>query len=197
MKITRKHNPYNLKTKEGKGYLHEEIPIGYLTAEEFLNFLKKKKIEFTRDDNLGRFCNNNSISIVKIKRDSQYGTTPYAYKKPTENQIENIKKNLLNNNNSFMGRKMLKRKKEKILEIFDLAPSAKEYNEKIHEVKKKKGDQNKIEALKEEKKKNCYSKTTIAKEVSKILGIHCNRKLVSSVLNDKRSNQIGKLLKIK
>ena len=66
MKLTRDSNPYNLKTKDGKGYSHEEIPIGYLTAEEFLNFLKKK-IEFTRDDNLGRFCNNNSISMVKIK----------------------------------------------------------------------------------------------------------------------------------
>ena len=30
-----------------------------------------------------------------------------------------------------MGIKMLKKKKEKVLEIFDLAASAKEYNEKI------------------------------------------------------------------
>ena len=197
MKLTRDSNPYNLKTKDEKGYLHEEMPIGYLTAEEFLNFLKKKKIEFTRDDNLGRFCNNNSISMVKIKRDGKYGATPYAYKKPTENQIENIKKNLQNNNNSFMGIKMLKKKKEKVLEIFDLAASAKEYNEKIKDAEDKGFDIKKISEIKKEKKLKCESKTSIAKKVSEILKVSCNRKLVASVLDEKRSSQINKLLKVK
>ena len=36
-----------------------------------------------------------------------------------------------NNNNSLLGRKILKQKKEKILEIFDKSPSAAEYQKRI------------------------------------------------------------------
>ena len=36
-----------------------------------------------------------------------------------------------------MGRKILKKKKEKILEIFDNAPSARDYDKKIEEAKEK------------------------------------------------------------
>ena len=39
----RNSNPYNLKTKPDEGYLHEEIRTGYLSADEFINFLNRKK----------------------------------------------------------------------------------------------------------------------------------------------------------
>ena len=45
----RNHNPYDLKTKydskkkKYEGYLHEEIPSGYLNSEDFINFLNRKK----------------------------------------------------------------------------------------------------------------------------------------------------------
>ena len=129
----RNSNPYDLKTKKDEGYLYEEIPAGYLTAEEFIEFLNKKKIIFERIDNLGRFCNNNKIHMVKIKREGKYGATPYAYKKPNDLQVEAIIKVLNKNNNSFMGREALKKKKEKILSIFDQASSALDYDKKIKE----------------------------------------------------------------
>lgn len=196
MKLTRNSNPYNLKTKDEEGYLHKEIPSGYLNSEEFIDYLNKKKILFKRDDNLGRFCNNNSIHMVKIKREGRFGATPYAYKKPSENQIEQIKINLLNNNNSMMGKIMLKKKKEKILDIFDAAASALEYNKKIKDAENKGFDIKKISEIKKEKKLKCESKTSIAKKVSEILKVSCNRKLVASVLDEKRSSQINKLLKV-
>ena len=196
MKLTRNSNPYKLKTKDEKGYLHEEVPSGYLNSEEFIDYLNKKKILFKRDDNLGRFCNNNSIHMVKIKREGRFGATPYAYKKPSENQIEQIKINLLNNNNSMMGKIMLKKKKEKILDIFDAAASALEYNKKIKDAENKGFDIKKISEIKKEKKLKCESKTSIAKKVSEILKVSCNRKLVASVLDEKRSSQINKLLKV-
>ena len=113
----REKNPYNLKLKSEKGklkgYLHEEIPSGYLTSEEFIDYLNTKKIDFERDDNLARFCNNNGISMVKIKREGKFGATPYAYKQPTVSQIQKIIDSLKNNNNSILGRKILKKKKDK------------------------------------------------------------------------------------
>ena len=107
----RNSNPYDLKTKKDEGYLYDEIPAGYLTAEEFIEFLNKKKIIFERIDNLGRFCNNNKIHMVKIKREGKFGATPYAYKKPNDLQVEAIIKVLNKNNNSFMGREALRKKK--------------------------------------------------------------------------------------
>ena len=195
MKLTRNSNPYKLKTKDEKGYLHEEVPSGYLNSEEFIDYLNKKKILFKRDDNLGRFCNNNSIHMVKIKREGRFGATPYAYKKPSENQIEQIKINLLNNNNSMMGKIMLKKKKEKILDIFDAAASALEYNKKIKDAENKGVDTKKIYEIKKEKILKCESNTSIAKKVSEILKVSCNRKLVSSVLKKSRKSQLDKLLK--
>ena len=94
-----------------------------------------------------------------------------------------------------MGIKMLKKKKEKVLEIFDLAASAKEYNEKIKDAEDKGFDIKKISEIKKEKKLKCESKTSIAKKVSEILKVSCNRKLVSSVLKKSRKSQLDKLLK--
>ena len=39
----RDSNLYELKTKEDKGYFYEEKPDGYLTSDEFIFYLNKKK----------------------------------------------------------------------------------------------------------------------------------------------------------
>ena len=191
----RSSNPYNLKTKPEEGYLHEEIPAGYLSSGDFINFLNRKKIQIDRDDNLGRFCNNNGISMVKVKRDGSGGSTPYAYKIPSDSKIEEIILMMKNNNNSLLGRKILKQKKEKIIEIFDNAPSARDYDKKIEAAKDKNLSKKQIDEIITEKWNKCYSKTSLAEKVSEVMGVNCNRKLVAKVLKDKRSSQEHKLLK--
>ena len=191
----RRSNPYKLKTKTDEGFLYEEIPDGYLNSDQFINYLKKKKIEIERDDNLGRFCNNNGISMVKIKREGRYGATPYAYKIPSDSKIEEIILSMKNNNNSLMGRKILKKKKDKILEIFDNAPSARDYDKKIEAAKNKKLSKKQIDEIIKEKWNKCYSKTSLAEKVAEVMSVNCNRKLVSKVLESKRSSQEYKLLK--
>ena len=96
-----------------------------------------------------------------------------------------------NNNNSLLGRKILKQKKEKILEIFDKSPSAAEYQKRIEAAVGEK-DKSKI---RDEKNSKCETKTSIARKVSQLLGVNCNRKLVQSVLDDRRSSKIDKLNK--
>ena len=113
------NNPYNLKQVD-------EIPAGYLDADEFVNFLNKHKIIIKRKDNLPRLAYNNSL----------------------------------------LGREILKKKKAKILEIFDKAADQEE------------------------------SRTSIAEKVANSLGVNCNRKLVRSVLESKRSSKLEKLKKI-
>tara|TARA_B100001741_G_scaffold252190_1_gene214106 strand:+ start:32 stop:637 length:606 start_codon:yes stop_codon:yes gene_type:complete len=193
----RSSNPYNLKTKPEEGYLHEEIPAGYLSSGDFINFLNRKKIQIDRDDNLGRFCNNNGISMVKVKRDGSGGSTPYAYKIPSDSKIEEIILMMKNNNNSLLGRKILKQKKEKIIEIFDNAPSARDYDKKIEAAKDKNLSKKQIDEIITEKWNKCYSKTSLAEKVSEVMGVNCNRKLVAKVLEGKRSSQEHKLLKKK
>ena len=124
-------NPYDLKTKKDEGYLYEEKPSGYLDADELINFLNKRKILIDRADNLPRFANNNNIIMAKVKRVTKFGSTPHVYKIPTESKIQEILSSMKNNNNSLLGRKILEQKKEKILEVFDKAPSAAEYQKRI------------------------------------------------------------------
>ena len=195
MSTSRRSNPYNLKVKLDEGFMYEEKPEGFLNGDEFINYLNKNKIDFRRGDNLARFCNNNNILMIKVRRVGSEGATPYCYKKPTDLQIQKITENLKNNNNSFLGRQMLKRKKEKILQLFDSSDSASDYDKKIKDAIKGKADKKKIEELKNEKKQNCYSRTSLAKKVSKILNVSCNRKLVASVISSKRSSQKHKLIK--
>ena len=192
MSDLRNSNPYDLKTKKDEGYLYEEKPAGYLTAEEFISFLNRKKILIERVDNLPRFCNNNKIVMAKIKRVNKFGSTPTVYKIPSDSKIEEILQSHKNNNNSLIGRQLLEKKKKKILEIFDNAPSSKDY-EKKKDMAKTEKEKKEITRKKWEK---CESKTSIAKKVSDAIGVNCNRKLVSSVLK-KRSSQLDKLLKIK
>ena len=153
------HNPYNLKTIDEK-------PSGYLDANELINFLGKNKIPIKRMDNLPRFANQNNIEMKKILRDGSYGSVPTIYKIPNSTQISKILDNMKNNNNSILGKEILKKKKEKILEVFDKAEDRKE------------------------------TRTSIADKVAKSLGVNCNRKLVRAVLDAKRSSKLEKLKKI-
>ena len=152
-------NPHNLKTVDEK-------PSGYLDADEFIAFCNRKKIIIKRKDNLPRFCKNNDIKMIKIKRIGSSGSTPTCYRIPSESKINEIINNLKSNNNSLLGREIVKKKKEKILEVFDKAEDQTE------------------------------SRTSIAEKVSEILGTPCNRKLVRSVLDKKRSSKLNKLKKI-
>ncbi len=152
-------NPYKLKVLEEK-------PSGYLTAEELINFLRKNKIPMKRMDNLPRFANKNNIEMKKITRVGSGGSVPTIYRTPNSLQIKKILESMKNNNNSVLGKELLKKKKEKILEIFDKAEDKKE------------------------------TRTSIADKVSKSLGVNCNRKLVRSVLDTKRSTKLKKLKKL-
>ena len=152
-------NPYNLK-------LLDEKPSGYLDADEFFDLLKKKKIPLADKDNLPRFANGNDIKMFKVKRIGSGGSTPTVYKNPTESKIDEILDNMKNNNNSLLGKEILKKKKAKILEIFDKA-------------------QDQVE-----------SRTSIAEKVAESLDVSCNRKLVRKVLDEQRSSNLEKLKKI-
>ena len=152
-------NPYNLK-------LLDEKPSGYLDADEFFDLLKKKKIPLADKDNLPRFANGNDIKMFKVKRIGSGGSTPTVYKNPTESKIDEILDNMKNNNNSLLGKEILKKKKAKILEIFDKA-------------------QDQVE-----------SRTSIAEKVAESLDVSCNRKLVRKVLDEQRSSKLVKLKKI-
>ena len=152
-------NPYKLK-------LLDEKPSGYLDGDEFFNLLKRKKIALAYKDNLPRFAYGNDIKMFKVKRIGSGGATPTIYKNPNESKIVEILDNMKNNNNSVLGREILKKKKAKILEIFDKV-------------------QDKAE-----------SRTSIAKKVAESLDVSCNRKLVRKVLDEQRSSKLEKLKKI-
>ena len=153
------HNPYNLKTLDEK-------PSGYLDAQQFIDFLAKNKIPIKRMDNLPRFADQNNIDMKKVKRDGSFGSVPTVYKIPNSTQISKILDNMKKNNNSILGKEILKKKKEKKLEVFDKAEDRKE------------------------------TRTSIADKVAMSLGVNCNRKLVRAVLDDKRSSKLEKLKKI-
>tara|TARA_Y100001970_G_scaffold161529_1_gene197533 strand:+ start:28185 stop:28655 length:471 start_codon:yes stop_codon:yes gene_type:complete len=152
-------NPYNLKVVDTK-------PSGYLSAEELIDFLAKHKIPIKRMDNLPRFAHSHNIDMKKTIRDGSGGSVPTVYKIPNSSQILKIAESMKNNNNSELGKQLLKKKKEKILEIFDKAEDRKE------------------------------TRTSIADKVAKSLGVNCNRKLVRAVLDAKRSSKLEKLKKI-
>ena len=193
MTADRDHNPYDLKT-------HEEKQDGYLTDEQLKNLLISKGIDFKRTDNLPRFANNNSITMIKVKREGQHGSVPTFYKKPSPEKLEKIKQDMRNNNNSFLGRKTLKEKADEILKFFDNARSPAPFNEKLdalpkngdadfdNEVKKKRA------AIVRERNEKCDSRTSIARKVAKSLGVVCNRKYVRKILEKNRSSQIEKKL---
>ena len=153
------------KDKYKLGKTRDEKPEGYYDTDQMFEFLKKKKIFVKRKDNLPRFCDNNGIQIMKFKREGSAGSTPHAYKIPTDIKIEQIRQSLMYINNSVIGLEFIKKKKKKILQIFDDAKNKEE------------------------------SKTSIATKVSKSLGMPCNRKLVRKILKEKRSSKLEKLKK--
>ena len=140
----------------------EEKPEGYLNSDELILFLEKKKIFIKRKDNLPRFCKTNGIQMIKFKREGSGGSVPTAYKIPNDTKIQQIKNKLIFNNNSVLGLELVKKKEKKILQIFDEAKNLQ------------------------------LSKSSIAKKVSEVLGVPCNRKLVRRVLNEKRSTKLDK-----
>ena len=158
-------NPYKLKTHEVNWSDKHKPPSGYLDSFGFLNFLKSKGLKVKRVDNLPRFANNNNIKMIKVSRQGRYGSVPTYYLIPTKSKIEQIKLSLKNNNNSAIGKEILKRKKEEILKIFDSS------------------------------KDNIETRTSIALKVSEKMGVNCNRKLVRKVLEEKRGDKLNKLKK--
>ena len=159
------HNPYKLNTHEVNWSDKEKPPSGYLDSFGFLNFLRSKGLKIKRVDNLPRFANNNNIKMIKVTRQGRYGSVPTYYLIPTKSKIEQIKLSLKNNNNSVIGKEILKRKKEEILKIFDSS------------------------------KDNIETRTSIALKVSEKMGVNCNRKLVRKVLEEKRGDKLNKLKK--
>lgn len=152
----RNTNPFNLKV------LTENLK-DYLNTDEFLFFLKNNKI-VVRKDNLPRFANFHNIKMAKGIRKGSGGTAPTIFKIPKREKLEEIKYTMYLNNNNVLGKENVKKKENKILEIFDKAESKKE------------------------------SKSSIADKVTKSLKLPCNRKLVRRVLNEKRSSRLSKLL---
>ena len=130
---------------------------------EELLSLMKKNDIEIIDSNIPRFASNNKIKMVKVKRVGRAGSVPTYYQKPPKSKIDEIFEILKNNNNSFIGREFVKKKTKEILRIFDNA------------------------------KDKSVSKTSIAKSITKILDVSCDREFVAKVLNEKRSeSQIRK-----
>ena len=117
-----------------------------------------------RKDNLPRFADTHGIKMAKKTREGSGGSVPTIYKIPTKAKLDEIKKTMSLNNNNALGKENIKKKEKKILEIFDKAENKKE------------------------------SKSSIAAKVTNALGVPCNRKLVRSVLTEKRSSRLNKLL---
>ena len=148
--IERDHNPHELDKKE-------ETPSNYISSAELLSKFKKYDIKID-DTNIPRFASNNNIKMVKVKRIGSDGSTPTYYLAPSKNKIEEIVNGLKNNNNSFVGREMLKKKRKEILRIFNEATV-----------------------------KNKTSFTKIAKDVEKNLDVVSNRKFVAKVLREEKT----------
>ena len=148
--IERDHNPHELDKKE-------EAPSNYISSAELLSKFSKYNLKID-DTNIPRFASHNNIKMVKVKRIGAGGSTPTFYLDPSKNKIEEIINGLKNNNNSFAGREMLKKKRKEILRIFN-----------------------------ETTVKNKTSFTKIAKDVEKNLDVVSNRKFVAKVLRKEKT----------
>ena len=159
------YNPYKLKIRDVDWGEGEKAPSGYLDSTSFLSFLNRKGVKIEREDNLPRFANNNDIKMIKCTRDGKFGSVPTYYFPPSDTRMKEIVDNQKNVNNSLLGRATLKKKEQEILSIFDAA------------------------------KDNSVTRTSLAKDVTKKLGVSCNRKFVRKVLDKKRSkSQLEKKL---
>ena len=152
----RESNPHDL-TK------HDEAPQNYISGDELLSLLDKYSVKFD-DTNIPRFASNNDIKMIKVKRVGRVGSTPTFYLEPSKSKIGEIIENLKRHNSSSLGKKIVKKKVQEILKIFDSAED------------------------------NSVSRTSIALTVTKKLGYPCDRKLVRRVLNKSRSSQLERKL---
>ena len=144
--------------------IYEEVLQSYLSDSEFITYLNRNGILIKRTDNLTRFCKNNDISWIKVKREGSAGATPHYYNKVSTTKLQKIRENLRNNNNSLLGRQVLREKEKEVLKIFDKAEA------------------------------RTVSRTSISEIVSKNLKVKCNRKFVKKVLDERRKSQLEKKL---
>ena len=144
--------------------IHEEALQSYLSDSEFITYLNRNGILIKRTDNLTRFCKNNDISWIKVKREGSGGATPHYHNKVSTTKLQKIRENLRNNNNSLLGRFVLKKKEKEVLKIFDKAEAG------------------------------TVNRTSISEIVSKNLKVKCNRKFVRKVLDERRKSQLEKKL---
>ena len=144
--------------------IYEEVLQSYLSDSEFITYLNRNGILIKRTDNLTRFCKNNDISWIKVKREGSAGTTPHYYNKVSTTKLQKIRENLRNNNNSLLGRQVLREKEKEVLKIFDKAEA------------------------------RTVNRTSISEIVSKNLKVKCNRKFVRKVLDERRKSQLEKKL---
>ena len=153
----RESNPHDLEKKE-------KPPGNYISGDQLLSLLNKYGIEFD-ETNIPRFASHHDIHMIKVKRIGRSGSTPTYYLEPTKSKIDKIIEKQKRHNTSSLGKKIVKKKVQEILKIFDSA-------------------ENKSE-----------SRTSIAKQVADKLGYPCDRKLVRKVLSRSRSSQLHKLKK--
>ena len=156
-------NPYKLKTVE-VDWEKEKPPSAYLSSSLFLAYLKRYGVKIDREDNLPRWGNNNGIKMIKVTRKGSCGSVPTMYLPPSDSKMKEIAENQKNVNNSLLGRKILKKKAEEVLRIFDAA------------------------------KDGSVSRTSISKDVVEKLGVSCNRKFLKKVLDEGRKSQLEKKL---
>ena len=152
----REANPHGLKK-------HDEAPQNYISGDNLISLLNRHDIKFD-NTNIPRFASNNHIKMIKVKRVGRGGLTPTFYLEPSKSKIGEIIENQKRHNSSSLGKKIVKKKVQEILKIFDSAED------------------------------NSVSRTSIALTVTKKLGYPCNRKLVRKVLDKSRSSQLEKKL---
>jgi len=184
------------KENETKNWDYEEVPSDTLNGDDFIAYLGRNKIKIRKEgDNICRFARNHGIKFVEVKRPEgmQFGSNPHYFYPPSKSKMESILKDLNNNNTSFNGQEMLKKKKILINEIF---------NDGVHVDKLPKNLDDKVKNESERKEKlgkyregQGLTKTSIAEKVYEKLGVKCSRKLVQSVLEKKSLEMRRKKLK--
>ena len=148
--VIRESNPHDLKK-------YDEAPQNYISGDKLISLLNKYSIKFDHT-NIPRFASYNNIKMIRVKRIGSAGSTPTFYLEPNKRQIAEIIEKHKRHNSSSLGKKIVKKKVQKILKIFDSAED------------------------------NSVSRTSIALTVTKKLGYPCDRKLVRRVLNKSRSS---------
>ena len=184
------------KEKNEPNWEYEEVPSGTLSGDDFIAYLGRNKIKIRKEgDNICRFARNHKIRFVEVKRaeGNQFGSNPHYFYPPSKSKMESILSDLKNNNTSFNGREMLKKKKIMINEIFnegvDVDKLPKHLDDKV------KNETERRKKLGEYREEHGLTKTSIAEKVYEKLGVICNRKLVHSILENKSQEMIRKKLK--